>query len=69
MLKLSIRRPRRLAWLALLTRRERDAPVGIGRPGRRARRGAVLVKDIKPGGSSSITDPDCNCGGDLLCRG
>ncbi len=27
-----------------------------------ARRGAVLVKDIKPGGSSSITEPDCSCG-------
>ena len=25
-------------------------------------RGAVLVKNIHPGGSSSITEPDCSCG-------
>jgi ELWxxDGT repeat protein len=59
--KLPIRQRRRLAWLALLLAASgmlllASAAQAAGH------RGAVMVKDIAPGHSSSITEPDSSCG-------
>jgi ELWxxDGT repeat protein len=59
--KLSIRQPARLAWLVLLLA-GRAMLLSASGVQAASKRGAVLVKDIRPGGSSSITEPDCGCG-------
>jgi ELWxxDGT repeat protein len=59
--KLSIRQPRRLVWLALLLA---ASGVLLSTSGAQAapNRGAVLVKDINPGRSPSVTEIHSNCG-------
>ena len=60
-MKLSIRQPARLAWLALLIA---AGAMLLSASGAQAasKRGAVLVKDISPGRSPSITEIHSNCG-------
>ena len=60
-MKLPIRQPARLAWLALLIAAGAMLLSALGAQAA-SKRGAVLVKDIRPGRSASITEPDFCCG-------
>ena len=59
-MKLSIRQTATLGWTLVLLL----AAMLLSTSGAQAasKRGAVLVKDIRPGPAPSVTEPDCSCG-------
>ena len=66
-MNLSIRKPATLTWrLALLLAAMLLLASGAQAAGHR---GAVLVKDIRPGSAPSVTEPDCSCGGTSYAGG